>query len=83
MEKGAQWFQSIGVEKSGGTKLFSVSGHVAKPGVFEVPMGMPFPELLDLCGGMRPHRQLKAVIPGGSSMRVVPAKKNDASHHGL
>ncbi|MEX2525933.1 MAG: NADH-quinone oxidoreductase subunit NuoF [Gammaproteobacteria bacterium] len=74
MRKGAKWFADQGVEKSGGTKCFSVSGHVNKPGNFEVPMGMPFRELLELAGGVRGGRELKAVIPGGSSVPVVPGE---------
>ena len=74
-EEGADTFLKRGVKNSGGTKIFSVSGHVQQPGVFELPLGTPFKELLDLCGGMRPGRRLKAVIPGGSSMRVVPAEQ--------
>ena len=70
--KGADWFAGLGVANSGGTKLFSVSGHVAKPGNFEVPMGIPFRELLAMAGGMRNGAALKAVIPGGSSVPVVP-----------
>src|SRR3990167_3890986 len=73
LEKGAQWFAKLGPEKSGGTKIFSVSGHVNKPGNFEVPMGIPFSELLNLAGGMLDGIPLKAVIPGGSSMPVLPA----------
>ena len=72
MREGAEWFASMGVEKSGGTKCFSVSGHVNKPGNFEVPLGMPFAELLELAGGIRSGHHLKAVIPGGSSVPVVP-----------
>ena len=72
--KGAQWFADLGVENSGGTKCFSVSGHVAKPGNFEVPLGTPFSELLEMAGGMWQGRQLKAVIPGGSSVPVVPGE---------
>lgn len=72
MRKGAQWFADLGVENSGGTKCFSVSGHVGKPGNFEVPLGMPFRELLEMAGGVWRGRQLKAVIPGGSSVPVVP-----------
>ena len=72
--KGPQWFADLGVENSGGTKCFSVSGHVEKPGNFEVPLGMPFRELLDLAGGVWQGRQLKAVIPGGSSVPVVPGE---------
>lgn len=74
LEKGADWFLKLGKPKSGGTKIFSVSGHVNKPGNFEVPMGIPFKELLALAGGVRKGYQLKAVIPGGSSMPVLPAE---------
>ena len=69
---GGEWFKDIGVENSGGCKLFSVSGNVNKPGNFEVPMGMPFAELLELAGGVTEGRKLKAVIPGGSSAPVIP-----------
>jgi NADH-quinone oxidoreductase subunit F len=70
--KGADWFREIGVKNSGGPKLFSVSGNVNKPGNFEVPMGTPFAELLEMAGGMRDGHKLKAVIPGGSSAPVLP-----------
>jgi len=70
--KGGEWFRDIGVENSGGPKLFSVSGNVNKPGNFEVPMGMPFSELLELAGGITEGRKIKAVIPGGSSAPVIP-----------
>ena len=73
LAKGSEWFLEYGHEKSGGSKIFCVSGHVQKPGVFELPLGVPFKTLLALCGGMRSGRTLKAVIPGGSSMRVLPA----------
>ena len=73
VEKGGQWFQDIGVPNSGGTKLFSVSGHVNKPGNYEIRMGTPFADLLSLSGGMLEGRRLKAVIPGGSSTPVIPA----------
>jgi NADH-quinone oxidoreductase subunit F len=69
---GGQAFQDKGIINSGGTKLFSVSGHVNKPGNYEVPLGMPFAELLELAGGMRNGKKLKAVIPGGSSAPVLP-----------
>ena len=72
MRNGAEWFMEMGVEKSGGTKCFSVSGHVNRPGNFEIPLGTPFPELLELAGGIRSGHTLKAVIPGGSSVPVVP-----------
>jgi NADH-quinone oxidoreductase subunit F len=74
LRKGAAWFAALGPPNSGGTVIFSVSGHVAKPGNFEVPMGIPFAELLELAGGMRGGRKIKAVIPGGSSVPVVPGE---------
>jgi len=73
MQHGGQAFMDLGVANSGGTKLFAVSGHVEKPGNYEVNMGIPFPELLALCGGIWKGRQLKAVIPGGPSTAVMPA----------
>ena len=73
MRNGGQWFADMGVERSGGTKVFSVSGHVQKPGNYEVPLGLPFKDLLALAGGIREGHQLKAVIPGGSSVPVMPA----------
>jgi NADH-quinone oxidoreductase subunit F len=73
MRKGAKWFAELGVPNSGGTAIFSVSGHVSRPGNYELAMGIPFRELLDICGGMRGGRRLKAVIPGGSSVPVLPA----------
>jgi NADH-quinone oxidoreductase subunit F len=73
MRNGAHWFADLGVEGSGGTAIFSVSGHVVNPGNFEVGLGIPFRELLALAGGVWKGRQLKAVIPGGSSAPVVPA----------
>ena len=69
---GGEWFKNLGVENSGGSKLFSVSGNVNKPGNFEVPMGTPFSELLEMAGGVTEGRKLKAVIPGGSSAPVIP-----------
>lgn len=72
LEKGGQWFLEQGKPNNGGTKLFCVSGHVNNPGNFEVPMGMPFAELLELAGGVRDGHKLKAVIPGGSSTPVIP-----------
>ncbi len=71
LEKGGKWFHELGKPNNGGTKIFSVSGHVNKPGNYEVPMGTPFPELLELAGGMRGGRTLKACIPGGSSVPVM------------
>ncbi len=75
IRNGAAWFAALGPEGSGGTALFSVSGHVEKPGNYELPMGIPFKDLLnDICGGMLGGRKLKAVIPGGSSCKVLPAE---------
>jgi NADH-quinone oxidoreductase subunit F len=72
LRKGAAWFASLGPPNSGGTVIFSVSGHVEKAGNFEVPLGIAFQDLLALAGGMLGGRKLKAVIPGGSSVPVVP-----------
>ena len=72
LRNGAEWFAGLGKPNNGGPKIFSVSGHVARPGNHEVRLGTPFPDLLALCGGMRDGATLKAVIPGGSSMKVLP-----------
>ncbi len=72
LEKGGQWFLEQGIPNNGGTKLFSVSGHVNKPGNFEVALGTPFSKLLEMAGGVRDGHKIKAVIPGGSSTPVVP-----------
>ncbi len=74
LEKGGDWFLELGKPNNGGAKLFSVSGHVNKPGNFEIHMGTPFKDLLALAGGVRTGHQLKAVIPGGSSVPVLPAR---------
>ena len=74
MQEGAEWFVSLGPENNAGTKVFSVSGHVNSPGNYEVPLGMPFRELLEMAGGMLNGSKLKAVIPGGSSVPVLPAE---------
>ncbi len=74
MRNGAEWFLGLGKPNNGGPKIFSVSGHVAKPGNFEIRLGTPFKDLLEMAGGMREGRTLKAVIPGGSSMPVLPAE---------
>ncbi|MDH4021142.1 MAG: SLBB domain-containing protein, partial [Xanthomonadales bacterium] len=73
MRNGGQWFLDIGKPNNGGPKVFSVSGHVNKPGNYEVPLGTPFSELLEMAGGVRNGNKLKGVIPGGSSMPVLPA----------
>jgi len=74
VRNGAEWFLSLGKPNNGGAKVFSVSGHVAKPGNYEIRLGTPFSELLEMAGGMRPGRTLKGVIPGGSSMPVLPGE---------
>lgn len=73
-EKGGAWFLKLGKPNNGGMKCFSVSGHVQKPGNFEIPLGTPFKTLLALAGGLKEGRKIKAVIPGGSSMRVLPGE---------
>ena len=74
LRNGPDWFKNLGTDGSGGTKIFSVSGHVKRPGNFEVTLGTPFRELLEFAGGLFEGRTLKAVIPGGSSMPVMPAE---------
>ncbi len=76
--RGAEWFASIGTPKSTGSKIFCLSGHVNKPGNYELPMGVPLRELLyEHGGGIRDGRNLKAVIPGGSSVPVLKPDKID------
>jgi len=72
LKKGGQWFLELGKPNNGGEKLVCVSGHVNKPGNFEVPMGISFADLLEMAGGVRNGNRLKAVIPGGSSSPVIP-----------
>ncbi len=73
LRHGGKKFLEMGKPNNGGTKIFSVSGHVNRPGNYEVPLGIPFAELLELAGGVRAGHRLKAVIPGGSSAKVLPA----------
>ena len=75
LKKGGQWFLDIGIPNNGGPKLFSVSGHVNNPGNFEIPMGTPFPELLEMAGGVKNGNKLKAVIPGGSSTPILTGEE--------
>lgn len=75
LQQGGDDFLELGKTNNGGTKLFSVSGHVERPGNYEVPLGTPFPDLLKMAGGMRNGRPLKAVIPGGSSVPVLPGEQ--------
>ena len=74
LERGGQWFLDQGRPNNGGPKLFSVTGHVNAPANFEVPLGTPFKILLEMAGGVKDGRTLKAVIPGGSSVPVVPGE---------
>lgn len=73
LKMGGEEFLNLGKPNNGGTKLFSVSGHVNRPGNYEIPLGTSFATLLEMCGGVRGGRKLKAVIPGGSSAPIVPA----------
>ncbi len=73
IRNGGEAYLALGKPNNGGTKIYSVVGDVNKPGNYEVPMGTPFPKLLELAGGVRSGRKLKAVIPGGSSAPVLPA----------
>lgn len=74
--KGGDWFRQLGTEKSGGTKLFSLSGHVNRPGNYEVKMGYPLMQLInEEGGGIRGGKKLKAVIPGGSSVPIITAEE--------
>jgi len=74
LQNSGKWFLEMGRPNNGGTKLFCVSGHVNNPGNFEIPLGTPFSELLKMAGGVRDGHKLKAVIPGGSSVPVLPAE---------
>jgi NADH-quinone oxidoreductase subunit F len=77
LSRGADWFKQLGTEKSPGTTLFGVSGHVAQPGLYELPLGTPLREVIAHAGGVRGGRALKAVIPGGMSMPVLPPSELD------
>lgn len=84
---GAAAYRKYGTEKSPGTKLFSISGNVVKPGNYEIPLGTPLKDVIfNLCGGLKPGRKLKAVIPGGSSAPVLTgdeAMKATMDYEGL
>jgi NADH-quinone oxidoreductase subunit F len=79
ISKGAEWFAGVGCDRNGGTRLFGVSGHVEKPGVYEFPMGTPCREILEEAGGVRGGKRLKAFIPGGSSAQVLTADDLDVA----
>ncbi len=72
--EGAEWYRQWGTEQSPGTKLWSCSGHLERPGTYELPLGVPFRDIIyDVCGGIRGGKKLKAVIPGGSSTALLTA----------
>ena len=77
VDNGGDWYRQFGTEKSPGTKLFCVSGHVNKPGNYELPLGFPLMKLIEeVCGGIRDGNALKAVIPGGSSVPIINAEES-------
>ena len=77
LRDGVEAYRKYGTEKSAGTKLFSVSGDVQRPGTYEVPLGYPLKQLIEEeCGGLKPGRKLKAVIPGGSSAPILNAEES-------
>ena len=75
IRNGPEWFLELGKPNNGGAKVFSVSGHVNRPGNYEIRLGTPFSELLEMAGGVRNGHRIKGVIPGGSSMPVLPGEK--------
>jgi NADH-quinone oxidoreductase subunit F len=78
INNGAEWYAKIGVDRNAGTRLFGVSGHVVRRGIYELPLGTSLRELIfDHCGGIRDGRKLKAVVPGGSSVPILTADKVD------
>ena len=77
INRGVEWFRQFGTEKSPGFKVFAVSGHVQRPGIYEAPLGITMRELLDYAGGMRPGAELKFWIPGGSSVPMLTADHLD------
>ncbi len=74
LEHGADWFKAIGTERSPGTKIACVSGHVERPGNYEIPLGTPWEELLEMAGGVWKGRKLKAVLPAGASAPILRAE---------
>src|ERR1700694_1324065 len=78
LRRGGEWYAGLGSPKNGGTRLFCISGHVNKPGIYELPMGFPLRQMIeDVAGGMRNERKLKAIIPGGSSCPLLTAEEID------
>jgi NADH-quinone oxidoreductase subunit F len=80
INRGGEWFAGLGTKTQGGTRLYSVSGHVVRPGVVEAPVSVTLRSLIyDHCGGMRDGRKLKAVVPGGSSAPILTADEIDVT----
>jgi len=75
--KGGEWYANLGTPRNGGTRLFCVSGHVEKPGIYELPMGFNLLRMIEVAGGMRGGKKLKAVVPGGSSTPPLKAEECD------
>jgi NADH-quinone oxidoreductase subunit F len=80
IRKGGEWYSSLGVPKNGGTRLYSISGHVSRPGIYELPLGFNLRRMIDeVAGGVPNGRKLKAVIPGGSSCPLLKADECDVA----
>ena len=77
---GGEWYAGLGTPKNGGTRLYSISGHVNKPGIYELPLGYPLRKLIyEIAGGIRNGKKLKAVIPGGSSCPLLSPDEIDVA----
>ncbi len=80
IRQGGEWYASLGTPKNGGTRLYSISGHVNRPGIYELPLGFPLRRMIEeVAGGMRGGKKLKAVIPGGSSCPLLSADEIDVA----
>src|ERR1700681_2295517 len=80
IRQGGEWYAALGSPKNGGTRLYSISGHINRPGIYELPLGFPLRRLIeDVAGGMRGGKALKAVIPGGSSCPLLSAEEIDVA----
>ncbi len=80
IRQGGEWYASLGTPKNGGTRLYSISGHVNRPGIYELPLGFPLRRMIEeVAGGMRDGKKLKAVIPGGSSCPLLSADEIDVA----
>jgi NADH-quinone oxidoreductase subunit F len=80
LRKGGDWYASLGTPKNGGTRLYSISGHINRPGIYELPLGFPLRRMIEeVAGGMRGGKKLKAVIPGGTSCPLLSADEIDVA----